>query len=283
MRLEGFEALPEIRSMGVCLFDPVWSERAHETKVNEFLYVRKGRVKLEIGGAKFAAGPGDMLFVPARTQHRDEFDIRSELEVFMIFFSWAAERDFFGKVSNAAIKALSKSERDGILKLVDMLREDFLGHEAMDSLISRSRMHTMLLSLLRAVSKTESGSAESASGKAGDRKRRKLMLEAKRFLEGHYMERLSLEDIAAHLSVSPFHLSHVFSRESNFSLFEYLTSLRMERAKLLIEEGRMNVSEAAFAVGYENFSYFSKSFKRHFGRSPSSFACCARVERPVSQ
>ncbi|MDD4538867.1 MAG: helix-turn-helix transcriptional regulator, partial [Lentisphaeria bacterium] len=82
-----------------------------------------------------------------------------------------------------------------------------------------------------------------------------------------------LEMLAEFLSVSPFFLSRVFNSESGFSLSEYLTMVRMNQAKTLLLDGRMNVSEIADAVGYEDSGYFSKVFKRHFGCSPSSMSC----------
>ena len=260
-----YEKLPSIRSMGILIFDPIWSEKAHRSGSNEFLYIRKGKVKLEIADTKFAAGEGDMLFVPKATVHRDEFDIGSELEVLIIHFLWEAEEDFFSRVSNRALKNLPLSEKALIMELADHLRLDFSGHTNEDMLVARSRFHAMLLLMLRAVEKNKAP-AKSSPGKS---KNSRLMTDAKKFLEKHYCEKISLDEIARHLSVSPFHLSRVFSQESNFSLFSYLTSLRMNKAETLIRDGKMNVSEAAYAVGYEDSSYFSKAFKKYFGRKPS--------------
>ena len=79
---------------------------------------------------------------------------------------------------------------------------------------------------------------------------------------------MSLNDIARALRVSPFYLSHVFGKESDFSLFNYLTALRMNRAKELLAEGKLNVAEAASMVGYDNTHYFAKIFRQHFGHAP---------------
>ncbi|OGV50189.1 MAG: hypothetical protein A2017_18675 [Lentisphaerae bacterium GWF2_44_16] len=269
MNRDEYEKLPSICSMGILIFDPIWSEKAHRSGDNEFLYIRKGKVKLEIDGSKFAAGAGDILFVPQGTVHRDEFDIGSELEVLIIHFLWEAENDFFSKVSNKALKSLPASEKALIMEMADHLRLDFSGHTDEDILVARSRFHTMLLLILRAVEKENAKKENSHSLSPGKEKNRKLMTDAKKFLEKHYSEKISLDEIAEHLSVSPFHLSRVFSQESNFSLFSYLTSLRMNKAETLIRDGKMNVSEAAYAVGYEDSSYFSKAFKKYFGRKPS--------------
>jgi AraC-like DNA-binding protein len=69
-----------------------------------------------------------------------------------------------------------------------------------------------------------------------------------------------------------YYLSHVFSEESDFSLFHYLTLLRLDRAKLHLREGRLNVAEVAAAVGYDNANHFSKLFRRHVGCAPREYA-----------
>jgi len=97
---------------------------------------------------------------------------------------------------------------------------------------------------------------------------RALMLQARQYLEVHYAEPLTLERIATALKVSAYYLSHVFSRESDFSLFAYLTNLRMRRARALLQAGTGNVTEAAHAVGYEDEGYFSKVFRKYFGVPP---------------
>jgi two-component system response regulator YesN len=97
------------------------------------------------------------------------------------------------------------------------------------------------------------------------------MLAARQYLAEHYTHPITLEEIAAAVGVSAFHLSHVFSEESEFSLFAYLTALRLEKARELLQAGGHNVSEVAAAVGYESSNYFSKVFRKHFGRPPSEF------------
>ena len=67
---------------------------------------------------------------------------------------------------------------------------------------------------------------------------------------------MTLDGIARALNVSPFHLSHVFSEESFYPLFKYLSRLRMEKARALLAGGRLNVSEVARAVGYDDCNYF---------------------------
>ena len=81
-----------------------------------------------------------------------------------------------------------------------------------------------------------------------------------------------LDDIATHLGVSTYRLSHVFGQESDFTVSGYLTMLRMEKARaMLLAHSRCNVSEVARTVGYQDPHYFSRVFKKHYGQSPAKF------------
>ena len=81
--------------------------------------------------------------------------------------------------------------------------------------------------------------------------------------------RSTLDQIAAALQVSPFHLSRVFSQESDFSLFGYLATVRLTKARQLLLEEDLPVAEVAYAVGYASPNYFAKVFRKAFGHPPS--------------
>ena len=77
-----------------------------------------------------------------------------------------------------------------------------------------------------------------------------------------------LEDLGREVGVSPFYLSRIFSQETGMTIPQYLRRIRMERAAELLRDGRHNVTEAAFAVGYSSLGHFSKSFCEVIGCCP---------------
>lgn len=259
-----FAALPTVTAMGTKIFDPIW-KRAHTPRNCELMHVLRGRVNVVVAGARCAAGPGDTLLVPAGVPHRDDFDIAQELEVFLLYFQWAPHREFFARVPPRLIQSLPASRKVEISRIVERLRDGHVGHVGLDQFVAATRLHTILALLLREAEQGAPREMESP----GRCRRCALMLEAKTFLQQHYSEPISLEQIARALGVSAFHLSHVFSEESDFTLFDYLTRLRMEKARELLTDGRLKISAAARAVGYENSNYFAKAFRRYFGFLPS--------------
>jgi AraC family transcriptional regulator, transcriptional activator of the genes for pyochelin and ferripyochelin receptors len=80
-----------------------------------------------------------------------------------------------------------------------------------------------------------------------------------------------LFDLAAAAGTSHTQLNRCFQKVYGTSVFGFLRKMRLEEARHLLEKGGMNVTEAAFTVGYNSISSFSRAFSEHFGSSPLSF------------
>lgn len=264
--------LPEIRTMGTMLFDPIWAEQDHPAAHFELLHVVRGALCLTIGRNRFAAGAGDTLLVPPNRVHRDTFDPRQGLEIFYCSIDWPAAARYCTRVGNAALLNMPAPNKNEICMLFDQLRHDLTGPQQTARLVARARLHTILMLLLHAALLDVSGrSVQPVDASYGPEHRRELLRRARQYIAAHYAECLTLERIAAALNVSPYYLSHLFSAQSDFTLFSYLTELRMTRARALLRDGRCNVSEAGRAVGYDNANSFSKAFKKHVGCAPRQY------------
>ena len=266
--LDVFNRLPEIRSIGKMIFDPVWARKAHKSSVNEFLHVIRGNVTLHIGRSLVRAAPGDTLLVPSGSMHRDDFDLSVGLEVFLVFFVWPPSREYFRIVPFKNVPELCRPIAGEIGRLCDRMQAGLDAGTEPERLLIASYAHNALLLVLREALRED----ERRRGNNEDRLRhgRALLCRAREFIDLHYQEQLSLDQIAASLRISPFYLSHLFSRESGFSFVEYITQVRMRKARELLAGGAKNVSEAAYAVGYHDASYFAKVFHRYYGISPHS-------------
>lgn len=100
----------------------------------------------------------------------------------------------------------------------------------------------------------------------------KLYAAAKAYIEAHYPEEeLSVEAVAAGLFVDPSYLRRVFRKESGYSVLDHIQHIRMKKAKELLQQGNLKLSGVAAAVGYADANYFSKSFKKQFGMTPTEF------------
>jgi AraC-like DNA-binding protein len=98
-------------------------------------------------------------------------------------------------------------------------------------------------------------------------------------LQARLEEPPSLEELGRDVGVSQFYLSRIFSQEMRMTIPQYLRRLRMERAAVLLREGRHNVTEAAFAVGYSSLGHFSKSFCEVMGCCPTLYPQARHLAR----
>lgn len=99
----------------------------------------------------------------------------------------------------------------------------------------------------------------------------KLVYLAKRYINEHYTEKLTLSDIADHLRISSGHLSTTFSRYMNLTISDYIAQVKIEHAKELIDSGQYLIYEIAGQLGFDNAYYFSKVFKKVTGMSPRDY------------
>jgi len=267
--LKSFNQLPEIKSIGNMILDPVWAREMHRSGSNELMHVIRGNVVLRVGNSRLEAKPGDTLFIPVGTMHRDEFDLAVGLEVFYVFFDWLPSKDYFRIVPLKAIPRLCAPVAAEIGKLCDRMQIGLDAGTEIDQLLIGSYTHNILFLILREalrVNERKNHDNRLHHGQA-------LFLKAREYIDLHYAEQVSLDQIAETLKISTFYLSHLFSRESDFSFVEYITQVRMRKAKDLLSCGAENVSEAAYAVGYNDSNYFSKVFHRHYGVSPHAVRC----------
>ena len=100
----------------------------------------------------------------------------------------------------------------------------------------------------------------------------KYVLQAMDYIGEHYGEQnISVGTIAQHLGLSESHLSHLFRKETDYTILNYLTRYRIHKAMELLRDCRLKVYEIAEQVGYRDITYFSATFKKVVGMSPSEF------------
>lgn len=89
----------------------------------------------------------------------------------------------------------------------------------------------------------------------------------------------TLKSVADAVSYTPYYLSRIFKSETGENLPDYILNARMERAKRLLLDKTKNIQSVAKAVGFENASYFSRSFKKHTGMTPKQYALVEEKKR----
>lgn len=100
----------------------------------------------------------------------------------------------------------------------------------------------------------------------------KYVMEALRYINEHYGNpELSVCEIAERIGLSDSHLSHVFKKETDYTVNAYITRYRISAAMKLLNDCRYKVYEVAELVGYKDTTYFSTIFKKITGLNPSEY------------
>ncbi len=98
-----------------------------------------------------------------------------------------------------------------------------------------------------------------------------LTEQIKLYIEEHYTQPIRLDSIADRLNYSVSHLSALFKKETSYSLIEYVTHIRMEKAVASLRATNIALKEIAKSVGYNDVHYFNRLFKKHTGMSPGKY------------
>lgn len=94
---------------------------------------------------------------------------------------------------------------------------------------------------------------------------------AVQYIQEHYNENIAINDLAERYEMSPNYFSSIFKKEMNQSTVNYITGLRMEKARELLEKSYMSVADIARKVGYEDGQYFFRVFKKYTGMPPLKY------------
>ena len=94
---------------------------------------------------------------------------------------------------------------------------------------------------------------------------------AKKFIEEHQAEEISLGDVAKAVNTSTFYFCKMFKKATGLNFTDYLSRVRVEKAKNLLLNPNMRISEVAFAAGFQSLSHFNRVFRRIAGESPTNY------------
>lgn len=94
---------------------------------------------------------------------------------------------------------------------------------------------------------------------------------AKEYIKGNYSKDISLDDVSRVVNISPYYFSKIFKENTGENFIEYLTNIRMDKAKELLSKAEYSMKEICSIVGYSDPNYFSRSFKKNVGVTPTEY------------
>src|ERR1700731_796493 len=102
---------------------------------------------------------------------------------------------------------------------------------------------------------------------------------ARKFIDAHSDEELSLTKVAKSVHISPNYLSEKFKEVTGVNFVDYIARHRIEKARELLQNLNLRISEIAFAVGFQSLSQFNRVFRKLAGESPTAYRAAKAKRR----
>ena len=258
---------PDVCGFRVHNYENIWGQQQHVNRYDELLYVLDGKCTLELeNGMTFPAGSGDFLLVPRLIPHRDIFEPLRGLKIMMVVFSWKNAEEFFSKVTNIELHRLDFATRSEVRRRLEFM----YGQWSRDEISRKNaniQLHALLMLMYQSIIQAEDSTEKEFTGVVHP----KLIQQAKFFLTENYASEITLEQMAQKLGISPSYLSRLFQKEFGVSFSAYLTTVRLENAVSLLRHTTLQIAEIAYRCGFKDSSYFIKTFRQHYGKTPGNF------------
>ena len=210
---------------------------------NELTIVLKGELNYTVNGEKISLCSGDVIFVKAGSIRQREKVENSDY----VSFNFVSQDEF------DLPSVLKNGTSDVILQLIDTF--DLIYKYTTNLLDER---FTLLLSCLINQLKVQRVIESEPA----------LVYQIKNYIRLNLDKKISLVDISEQMNYSVSHCEMVFHKTTGVSITNYLIKKRIEKAKSLLTEKTLTLTEVADAVGFNDYNYFSRAFKKETGISP---------------
>ena len=234
---------------------PHWHENI------ELLYLTHGKLRVDINAETVYASSGEIVVIPVSAIHI----IRSETEIAQ-YYCLIVDRDFCERCGfdldnifcdKVICDKKLNAEYDRIVEAFSQQQEYY-----------QTEILSIILSFLVRLARSHSvlpPTAESKTQKGQMAIIKKTLL----YIEKNYQKELTADILAKNVGFNKYYFCHVFKNITAMTPVTYINYIRCRKAQKLLSSGRVNASEAAAQCGFENLSYFSKTYKKYIGELPS--------------
>ncbi len=226
----------------------------------EILYCTEGKGNVMCAGKIYEFQEGDIFIVNSENTHMITSDFTLQYHCIIIDHSFLENACL--DISKTEFCALIDDSKltEIYMEIVDLLKNS--DHSDTDFKID-IRIKVLALILYLSRNYVYAYGKEAASRATSD-----YCKKAIEYIRKNFAKVLTVDEIAEECMINKAYLSRIFKKETNKTLVEFINIIRCNEAKRLINQG-ISIKESAFSCGFDNLSYFSKTYKRHIGYMPS--------------
>lgn len=242
-----------------------WKEYHVSCPYSKLYYIRKGECELVIEGNTYHALPGMLFFIPAHTQHSYYHINDNHVEKYWMHFDLkTGDPQAFKSLGLPYYVIVPET------KALDSQFQEIISLSRQMDLASRMQEKAAILNLFSAYLRLAqaAGYASVPDTTASPEKDLQQVIQ---YMSHHLSDKLSVSELAGLLHVHPNYFIRLFKTHMGMPPLRYQNMLRVERAKSLLENTALPVSEIMQQVGFEDSSTFSRFFKHYTGYNPMHF------------
>ena len=237
-----------------------WHSIPHTHNYAELFYIVGGDGQFRIEDEVHTVKTGHMVMVNPNVVHTEvSYDARP-LEYIVLGIEGLELSTFQDRTARYQIFDCQRGG-DILTCLRHILQETQTAQPGYEA-ICQAYMEILILRLMRSASFSITASTPAVSHQCAT---------VRHYIDTHYKEPLTLEDLAREAHMNKFYLSHMFKEEYGMSPISYLLSRRIEEGRYLLRETNMSLSQISRILGFSSASYFSQSFRRSEGMSPMDY------------
>lgn len=265
-------------------------EVLHTHDYMQIWYVSKGQCEHWVGGIRHVMISGEAFVLPPEVSHKTV--LHPGAEIIGCEFSLEAflgERDrknnpmhsvkdsivdlsfmlMFFPQDNAITPKYAFSPASQMI--VEQLMLTILDEYEHDRLYSQEILQVEILHLLLLFAREYKSTAREHESHDIYKKYKETVKASIHYLDEHFTEKQTLDDICKHSMISKTYFCFLFKTLTGCTFIEYLVKLRINRAKDLLLQPDNSITQTAYAVGFNDCSHFSRTFKRIVGLSPRAY------------
>ena len=250
----------KLLSISWAQYSQEWNSSLHTHNHAEFFFVVGGKGSFQLQGRQFSVTSRDLVIINAGVPHAELSQSGSPMEYIVLGVnSLEVLVDACGYVQSHFYTGW-----DEIANCLRLMLQEARGGQPGHQLICQHLLEVILLRLRRRNGLVLTAASEER------RSSRECDL-VRRYIDDHFKENLTLDQLAALAHINKYYLVHAFRKEYNTSPISYQISRRIQESRVLLTNTDFNLSQIAQILGFSSLSYFSQSFRRLEGVSPMEY------------
>lgn len=229
------------------------------------MYVAKGCCQVQFQGQSIAAVKDQVVLLDCYAPH--EYGFPKDSEIYWLHFDGPLAREYYNLIIGEHGYAFSVKNPYPVTHNLEKLLELFRTSSPIRESAVSLRISQILNELL--ADQAETGSNLSRS---------QVVENSLVYINEHFSEPLSLDQVARNANLSPYYFTRVFTSETGMTPHQYLIAARLNSAKYLLRTNGMSIKEIAFSSGFHSESSFCSTFKKWEKVTPSEY----RTQFPVT-